>query len=322
MDTPSDPLPRRSALARLAAAGAAPLLPHRLRAAEVAESFSLRYVLSSAMYATFPLREVLPEVARTGSAAIDIWCKVHADHREQIDALGHEAARGLFAEHGVKPAVFTRYPLGPFGLQEEMPIAASFGAEVLVCGTAKPSEPSGAEAKAAVRDFLERMKPHLEAAAEHELKIAVENHSKQLLYHPDSLRYFAELNRSPQLGVAFAPHHLHAFADQIPALIRELGAANLPFIYFQEHSEGMHTKAPKEVEMQQMPGFGGGLDYRPVVAALRDVGFAGYAEIFMHPVPRGIPILPSVAEISAAINTSRAYIGGCLDATGPQADQR
>ena len=64
--------------------------------------------------------------------------------------------------------------------------------------------------------------------------------------------------------------------------------------------------------MQQMPGFGGGLDYRPIVKALKDVDYQGFVEIFMHPVPRGIPILPTVTEVTAAINKSRAYIERCL----------
>jgi sugar phosphate isomerase/epimerase len=275
-------------------------------------SFKLRYILSSAMYGTMPLAEILPEVEKTGSEAIDIWCKVHADHREQIDVMGHSAASALFTEHDVKPAVFTRYPLGPFRLGEEMKLVEPFGAEIVLCGTTKPSEPSGEAAKSAVKDFLEKMKPHVAAAEERGMTIAVENHASQLLHHPDSLRYFAEFNASKHLGVAFAPHHLHQWTDQIPALIRDLGDDNIPFMYFQEHSEGMKKKAPKAIEMQQMPGFGGGLDYTPIVGALKSIGYTGYCEIFMHPVPRGIPILPSAAEITAAINKSRAYVEGCL----------
>ena len=70
--------------------------------------------------------------------------------------------------------------------------------------------------------------------------------------------------------------------------------------------------------MRQMPGRGE-LDYRPIVSALRDIEFSGVAEIFMHPTPRGIPILPTVAQISAAINESRAYVSRCLRETHPDA---
>ncbi len=282
------------------------------RAAEEKIAYQPRYILSSAMYGEMSLAQILPEVAKTGCRAIDIWCRVHGNQREQIDEMGHEKALALFQKHDVKPAVFTRYPLGPFGLQPEMPVAKKFGAEILVCGSTGPSEPSGKEAKKAVQAFLEKLKPHVAAAEEHGLIIAIENHDRQVLYHPDAIRYFAEFNRSKHLGIALAFHHLHAFVPEIPKLIRELGNDQIPFIYFQEHSEGIRKRVPKAIEMQQMPGFGGGLDYQPIIDGLKAVRYQGYCEIFMHPTPRGIPILPTAEEISAAINRSRAYIAGLL----------
>ena len=277
------------------------------------DKFRLRYILSSAMYGYMPLESILPQVTLTGSEAIDVWCKVHGNQREQIDKMGHNVAKNLLAKHKVKAAVFTRYPLGPFGLVDEMrKIHKNFDAEIIVCGTTGPSEVKGKEAKKVVSEFLEKMKPHVSVAEELGMTIAVENHSRQFLYHPDSLQYFAELNSSKNLGVALAPHHLHRFQDQIPAIIRDLGNANMPFMYFQEHSDGMSKKTSKEIEMRQMPGFGGGLDYKPILRALKDIKYDGYCEIFMHPVPRGIPILPTIEEISKAINKSREYIESSL----------
>jgi sugar phosphate isomerase/epimerase len=298
---------RRQFLQTLTAAAMAPLFS---RAAH-GDAFRFRYILSSAMYGEMPLDVILPEVAKTGCEAIDIWCRVHGNQREQIDEMGDEAFAALLKRHRVKLGVSTRYPLGPTGLQDEMAWMRKFGGGIIVTGSKGPREPSGPAAKTAVREFLEMMKPHVARAAETGVTIAVENHDRQLLYHPDSLRYFAEFNRSPNLGIAFAPHHLHAWTDQIPALIRDLGAKQIPFMYFQEHSDGIRKKVAKEVEMQQLPGFGGGLDYRPIVKALIDIRYAGYVEIFMHPTPRGIPILPTVAEISAAINRSRDYVERC-----------
>ena len=278
------------------------------------DKFRLRYILSSAMYGYMPLESILPQVTLTGSEAIDVWCKVHGNQREQIDKMGHNVAKNLLAKHKVKAAVFTRYPLGPFGLVDEMrKIHKNFDAEIIVCGTTGPSEVKGKEAKKVVSEFLEKMKPHVSVAEELGMTIAVENHSRQFLYHPDSLQYFAELNSSKNLGVALAPHHLHRFQDQIPAIIRDLGNANIPFMYFQEHSDGMSKKTSKEIEMRQMPGFGGGLDYKPILRALKDIKYDGYCEIFMHPVPRGIPILPTIEEISKAIIKSREYIEKSLE---------
>ena len=298
---------RRTFLQTLAAAAAAP-------AFAAPEPFKLRYVLSSAMYGEMPLDVILPEVAKAGCEAIDIWCRKHGNQREQIEEMGDAAFAALLEKHRVKLGLSTRYPLGPLKLQDEMAWVKKHGGKMVLCGSTGPKDPEGDAAKEAVKKFLEDMKPHVAKAEELGITIAIENHISQAIYHPDSLRYFAELNRSANLGIAFAPHHLFRWADQIPKLIRDLGAKQIPFIYFQEHSEGMMKKTSKEIEMQQLPGLGT-LDYRLIVKALRDIGHTGYVEIFMHPTPRGIPILPTVPEITAAINQSRAYLEKCIAET-------
>jgi len=267
------------------------------------------------MYGEMPLAKILPEIAKAGCEAIDIWCKVHGNQREQIVEMGDEAFDALLREHKAWVGTSTRYPLGPFGLQDEMEWLKKFHGKVIVTGSKGPKDPEGDAAKEAVKIFLEQMKPHVAKAEELGVTIAIENHVGQAIYHPDSLRYFAEFNRSTNLGIAFAPHHLFRWVDEIPKLLRDLGAKQIPFMYFQEHSEGMMKKTSKEIEMQQLPGFGGSLDYRLVVKALRDIGYTGFVEIFMHPTPRGIPILPTAAEITAAINKSRAYVEKCLAET-------
>lgn len=271
----------------------------------------LNYLLSSALYGDLKLEQVLPEVAPAGCVGLDLWGKQHATHREEVDAIGVDAFEALLKKHAVQLVCSTRYPLGPFGLQPEMPLLKRLGGKLLVCASKGPKNVSGAEAKAGIREFLEAMKPHADAAAEHGLTIAIENHANALLYTPDSIRYWAELNTHPALGVAFAPHHLHEHVGEMPKLIRELGAKNLPFIYFQEYGIGSKQTVAKEIELQQLPGYGT-LDYRPILAALREVGFGGYVEIFMHPTPRGLPMLPTPGEITSAINRSRDHIEGLL----------
>ena len=300
-------IPRRQFIQSLAVAATVPLVAR----AAAREPFRLRYVLSSALYGEMPLDVILPEVAKTGCEALDIWCRPHGSQREQITEMGAERFAALLAKHRVKVGVSTRYPLGPTGLADEMKWMKAFGGGIIVTGSGGPSEPSGQAAKNAVLAFLEKMKPHVAAAEENGVIIAVENHNRQFLHHPDSLRYFAEFNRSANLGVALAPHHLHPWIEQLPALIRDLGAKQIPFMYFQEHSEGISKKVAKEIELRQLPGFGGGLDYRPVIKALADIRYTGLVEIFMHPMPRGIPILPTVPEITAAINCARDYLERC-----------
>jgi len=304
---------RRTALKTIAGAVVSQPLLHAARKA----SLSLNYILSSAMYGEMPLEVILPEINKAGCRSIDIWRRKHGNQREQIDKMGDEACQRLLKQHNAQIEVSTCYPLGPQGLQEEMVWLQQYGGKIIVTGSGRfpDKDPQGAEAKSQVKKMLEVMKPHVAKAEETGITIALENHSNQLLFHPDSLRYFAEFNQSPNLGIAFAPHHLYRFEDEIPSLIRDLGDRNIPFMYFQEHSEGIYKKAPKEIEMQQLPGYGGGLDYRLIVSALRDIKYTGLVEIFMHPVPRGIPILPTAPEITAAINTSRKYIEECIEQT-------
>lgn len=290
--------------------GSALVIPSAIRAAE---GFSFRYVLSSALYGDLPLDEVLGEVKKSGAESVDIWRKVHATHREQIEAMGDEAFQALLKKHDVAMSISTCYPLGPFKQDDEMRWVKKNGGHMTVCGSGKMGEAdvSGVEAKAQVTAFFEKLKPHYELAEELGVTMAIENHKSSMLSSPDSIRYFAELNPSKAVGIAFAPHHLHDAVDQIPALIRHCGKANLPFFYFQEHHLSSKQQMPKEEELKQLPGFGS-LDYVPIVAALKEIDFDGLGEIFMHPTPRGLPVLPTAGEITAKINESRAYLEKCV----------
>ena len=64
---------------------------------------------------------------------------------------------------------------------------------------------------------------------------------------------------------------------------------------------------PKDLELLQMPGRGE-MDFAPIVQALRDIKFAGWTEIFMHPFPRGVPILETVTQVTDEINHSRLHL--------------
>ncbi|MBA3699742.1 MAG: sugar phosphate isomerase/epimerase [Planctomycetes bacterium] len=293
--------------------------PAVARADDQPAPFRMRHLLASALYGDLPLAEILPEVAATGCDALDVWCKVHGTQREQATTLGDEAFAALLKHHGVRLGCSTKYPGGPTKQQEEMAWVKRHGGSLIVTGSRSVAkgqpEPSGDEAKAVIRHLLDDLAPHLARAAELDVTLALENHTGQILCHPDSLRYFAEFNRSPHLGVSFAPHQLFRWADQIPSLIRDLGAAHLPHVYFQEESPARYRLMAKEIELQQLPGFGGGLDYQPLIQALRDVHFTGWVELFMHPTPRGQPILPTIPEIRAVLAKARSYIDGCVAKT-------
>jgi sugar phosphate isomerase/epimerase len=301
----------RREMCRLLAAGPAVLgLGSGRLAADEPKPFALRYMLASSMYGKLKLEDVVPEVRKTGADSIDLWPLRHADQREQMEAMGHEKFAELLDAHSVKLGMTTRYDLGPFGLQDEMRVLHKFGGRLVISGSHGPRDVSGEEAKRAVKQFIDKMKPHVEAAEELGVVIGIENHGHALLSTPDSIRYFAELTPSKHLGVALAPYHLPQDEKLLAGLIENLGPA-LAHFYAWQHGKGCMEKLPKEQELKQMPGRGV-LDFKPLLAALAKINYQGWTEIFMHPVPRGIPIMPTLEKVTAEINRARKYLEQCL----------
>ncbi len=265
-----------------------------------------KYIVGSSMYGSIYLGDILPEVNKCGAKFIDIWPKPHGNQREQLDGLGEERFRAMLDKHGVSLGCITQYKLGPFGLRDEMRVAQRLGCHTIVTGGEGPVGLKGAELKTAVKEFIEKLKPHLEVAEDTGVTIAIENHAKNLIDSADSLRYLAELRTTPHLAIALAPYHLPQDVEMLAALIRELGES-IAMFYAWEHGDGCMEKLPKERELLQMPGRGP-LDFGPLLAALASFGYDGWTEIFMHPVPRGIPILETPAQVTEEINRSRSYI--------------
>ena len=288
----------------VAACAASAILPRVAAAAE--STFQFKYLLGSCMYGYTGLEEIVPEVAKTGAAALDIWPKPHGDQREQLDAMGEANFQELLSKHKVQLGCITQYKLGPFGLRDEMRLAQRLGCQTMVTGGRGPKGLKGAELKAAVGKFVEQMKPHLAVAEETDVTIAIENHGNNIIDSPDSLKWLVELCPNKHLAVALAPYHLEQNPRLIAGLIQSLGNRIVVF-YAWEHGMGCMKKLPKEQELLQLPGRGA-LDFEPLVDALKSINYAGWTEIFMHPVPRGVPILETVPEVTTEINRARAYI--------------
>lgn len=298
---------RRDLLKNTVAAAMSLALP-RVQAAE--SGFKLNYLLGSAMYGDLPLEVVIEETVKTGSTCLDAWPKKHGTQRDQMDEMGHEKVMALLTKHQVKLAATTRYDLGPFKLGDELDVVKKFGGNVIVTGGAGPVGLTGDDLKKAVREFVEKLKPHLAKAGELGITIAIENHINNLIDAPDSLRWLAEFGKDLPLGIELAPYHLPQDTALIAGLIKEIGP-KLSVLCAWEHGMGCMKPMPKDEELQQMPGRGK-LDFTPILKALKEIKYQGYTEIFMHPTPRGIPILPTAAEVTAEINRSRDYLEKCL----------
>ena len=268
--------------------------------------FELNYILASCMYGTTPLAEIVPEVKKSGNEHIDIWPRVHGNQREQVESMGNDVFAALLATHEVGLGISTRFDLGPFGLAEEMAFAQEFGASLIVTGSTGPKGLVGEELRAAVADFAEGLKPHIAAAEKHDITISIENHGSALIETPDSMKWLIEFTNSPHLGIALAPYHLPDDAQLVAQLIKDLGQG-LALFYAWQHGMGCHEKLPKEQELMQMPGRGS-LDFSLILSALKKINYSGWTEIFMHPVPRGIPILDSTEDVTGEINRARHYL--------------
>lgn len=297
--------------AAVSLATAASFINQSATAIESESSFSLKYILGSCMYGYTAISEILPEVSKVGAGAIDLWPMPHGNQREQLDEMGESRFAQLLEQHGVSLGCITQYKLGPFGLGDEMRLAKRLNCQTIVTGGAGPKGLKGTELKAAIAEFAEKMKPHLAVAEETGVNIAIENHGNNLIESPDSLKWLRELRSSDRLRIALAPYHLEQDTRDLATLIRDLGDS-LEVFYAWQHGKGCMEKLPKEEELLQMPGRGD-LDFGPLLDALQEINYTGWTEIFMHPVPRGIPILDSTEAVTDEINRSRQYLRGKLE---------
>ncbi len=309
---------RRQALASGAASISLAAVASQQLLAQDTQPFKLKYLLGSCMYGYTNLAEILPEVSKTGAIAIDIWPKVHGNQREQATQLGDQTFASLLRQNQTTLGCITQYLLGPFRLQDEMRYAKRFGCKTIVTGAVGPKGLTGKELKTAVRKFAERMKPHLAVAEESGVTIAIENHGNNLIESPDSMKWLMELRPSENLQIALAPYHLPQDTVILSDLIRSLGNSIAVF-YAWQYGMGCMEKLPKSRELLQMPGRGR-LNFIPLLAALKDIQYNGWTEIFMHPVPRGLPILDSTAAVTTEINRSRSYLSACLKTLDEQSN--
>ena len=129
------PIGRRDLLAASAVTAATLATPSL---ALGAPKLNPKYILGSCMYGYTAVDEIVPEVAKIGASALDIWPKVHGNQREQLDEMGEEKFAALLKKHDVTLGCITQYKLGPFGLQKEMQLAHRLGCKMIVCGGSGP----------------------------------------------------------------------------------------------------------------------------------------------------------------------------------------
>ena len=298
----------RRQLLQSAAAGTVSLALQDSSRAEAV--FQFEYIVASSMYGRLPIAEVVAEVRKTDAEHIDIWPERHANHREQIEKMGHDAFASLLDKHKVKVGIYTVYNPGLHRCQPWMPVAKKFGGTMLIANAGINKKVKGDAAKKAVAQYIERLKPVIARAEELDLLIGVENHSGSFVNQPENQTLFLDMVKSERVGIALAPYHIGQDSKMLAAHIEKLGDRLFHF-YAWQHGMGCMKKLPKEQELLQMPGRGD-LDFTPIAAALKKIKYSHWVQPFMHPVPRGIPILPTASEVSAEINRAQKYLEKCL----------
>jgi len=296
----------KAAGASVAAATAAALAPGRAPAAEQGgkdKPFRLHYLLASSLYGKVHIREIVPQVSRAGCEALDVWCPPWVPHRTQVDEMGHDAFAALLKEHKTRLGAVSAYKKGPFGLQEELRVVSKLGGTLAICGSQRPAD----DVKAAMKQFIERMKPQIEVAEEVGVDIGVENHGGALLCSPDSFRYFCEFAESPRLKISFAPFHLPQKSETIAGLLREIGPKLAHIYMWQKPGNRKKTGAA----LPALPG-PGGLDFVPIVSALRAVRFDGWTEIFTHAHKHNGAMCETTQAVTAKVLQTRRYLESCL----------
>jgi sugar phosphate isomerase/epimerase len=275
--------------------------------------FTLRHILASSLYGKLPMDVILSEARRAGFESLDVWPEPHGNQREQIESMGHAAFLDLLAVSGVKLAIYSCYSPGLADSTPWIKTVRKLGGDMIVAHSGGPSNLAGAELKSAIEASVARLRPVFDCANEHGVRIAVENHGSSMVRTPESIRMFLDLMDqidARHVGLALAPYHLPSDPTLLADLIRDLGDRLFHF-YAWEHGTGSSKAQPKVQELKQLPGHGQ-LDFVPVLAALRDIRYSGWTSLFMHPFPRGIPILPTATEVTAVLLRSKEYLDDCL----------
>ncbi len=277
---------RRRFLAQSATAAAACAVGDHLCAATTASEWSMRLSSSSINFSKLPIEQACQRIAALGFEAIDIWSPhagcPHLDDAK--DRLGPDGLKQVLEQNKLKSYAYSVYS---GGFPKYADFIGAMGGGVAVRGSTGQRPPE--ELTARMKEFVASLQPELELAEKHDVYLAIENHSGQLLNSLDSLKAFVEAARHPRLGIALAPYHLQHIKASVEEAITICGE-RLLFFYAWQAQPGT----------QQLPGIGP-TDFTPWLAALAKVKYRSYVNPFMHGEPE-----PD--EMTVALRTSRDYL--------------
>lgn len=150
-------------------------------------------------------------------------------------------------------------------------LAAELGAP---CVTTEPGGPlEGRTWGECLKLFVEELKPVVEHAEKVQVPLLVEPEPDLLIETADQYLEFSKQIRSPYLGLNFDIGHFYCVKDDPAATVRKLA----PLIKH-VHLEDIATT---RVHHHLVPG-DGVIDFRGTLAALKEVGYAGWVTIELY----------------------------------------
>lgn len=280
------PVSRRRFFQQSAAVAAACSVGRSATANSPVHPWAMRLSTSSIHFSSLPIEQACQRIAALGFQAIDIWSPhagcPHLDDAQ--DRLGSDGLKRLLEDTKLEPYAWSVYA---GGFAKYADFIGAMGGGVAVRGNTRRYPPE--EMTMRMKEFVESLKPELELAEQHNVYLAIENHSGQLMNSLDSLKAFMDLARHPRLGIALAPYHLQRIEASVEEAIAICGPRLLFFYAWQAYPG-----------TQQLPGIGP-TDFDPWLAALAEVDYRWYVNPFMHGEPE-----PD--EMTEALRISQQYL--------------
>jgi sugar phosphate isomerase/epimerase len=260
------------------------------------DRWRLRLSTSTILFRHLPIEQACEQIAKLGFDGVDIWSGYegcpHLD--DALNRLGPGGLNAVLARLGLRLTAFSTY-VGGYAKYAAL-LGESWRSGLAIQGSAGPCKPE--ELSARMKAFFESQKPLIELAEKHDSYLAIENHGQALLDSLDSFKAFVDLNPSPRLGIALAPYHLQAVGASVAEAVRTSGR-QLFFFYAWQKADGLG----------QLPGVGP-TDFKPLLLALRDIGYHRFVNPFMHG-----DVEPD--HMAAALAKSRTYLQTLAPRPGP-----
>jgi sugar phosphate isomerase/epimerase len=257
----------------------------------------MKLTASSLIYIKYSRRETFASLQRLGIPYVDLWD--HEGFGSHVSVMQDDSAavRDDLAEFGLKPAAISLFSTDPVRLAAGFSCAAKIGAESVVVGFSgnNPGE------------FATFLRPLAEQAADHGVKLMVENHVDTPVDSIDKMKLLVE--KAPGVVFCFAPPHSVHMGEHLLQNLTTLGDRMAMFCLWDCPwlSTGLTwfrnnwNRYPEE----QVPGCGKLTPLYPAIMdTLRAMHFPGSANFLWHG-SREWPI----AEIERRITASRRFLG-------------